>query len=76
MAQILVRDLSPDTVERLKDRALRHGRSLQGEVKMILESAATLSTSEARAVAKEWQRRLAGRMTSDSSDLIRENRDR
>jgi plasmid stability protein len=63
-------------VKRLKNRAERNGRSLQGEAKAILESAATLSMSEARAVAEEWQRRLAGRMTSDSSDLIREDRDR
>lgn len=30
---------------------------------------------EARAVAEEWQQRLAGRMTSDSANLIREDRD-
>lgn len=76
MAQLLVRDLNPDMVKRLKSRAVRNGRSLQGEVKAILESVDTLSMSEARAFAEEWQRRLAGRMTSDSSDLIREDRDR
>ncbi len=76
MAQILVRDLNPDLVKRLKTRAAQNGRSLQGEVKAILESVDTLSMSEARALAEEWQRRLAGRMTSDSSDLIREDRER
>jgi plasmid stability protein len=77
MAQLLVRDLSPETVERLKDHAEQNGRSLQGEVKAILESvAATPTMSEARRIAEEWHRRLAGRMTSDSADLIREDRDR
>lgn len=77
MAQILVRDLSPDIIDRLKSRAEQHGRSLQGEAKAILESAAATPTmSEARRVAEEWHRRLAGKMKSDSADLIREDRDR
>ena len=77
MAQLLVRDLSPDTVERLKHQAEENGRSLQGQVKAILESAAASpSMSEARKIAEEWHQRLAGRMTSDSADLIREDRDR
>ncbi len=37
MPQLLVRDLDTGTVERLKQRAQRHGRSLQGEVKAILQ---------------------------------------
>jgi plasmid stability protein len=77
MAQLLVRDLSRDTVERLKTQAEQNGRSLQGKAKAILESAAAIPTmSEARKIAEEWHRRLAGRMTSDSADLIREDRDR
>ena len=32
--------------------------------------------NEARTIAEEWQRRLAGQITSDSADLIREDRDR
>jgi plasmid stability protein len=76
MAQILVRDLSPDIVDRLKNRAERNGRSLQGEVKVILESAAKLSMAEAREVARQLRQSLEGRMTSDSADLIREDRNR
>jgi|1186.fasta_scaffold1007311_2 plasmid stability protein len=76
MAQILVRDLSPDIVTRLKNRAERNGRSLQGEVKAILESAAKLSMSEAREVAAQIRQSFQGRMTSDSADLLREDRER
>ncbi len=36
MAQILVRDVGQETLEQLKARARQHGRSLQGEVKVIL----------------------------------------
>lgn len=75
MAQILVRDLDPRVIERLKIRARRHGRSFQAEVKAILEAAAPLSMSDARSLAEEWQKRLAGKISGDSSDLIREERD-
>ena len=40
MAKVLVRDLEPAVVERLKARAAQHGRSLQKELKAILEEAA------------------------------------
>ncbi len=77
MAQILVRDLDADAVERLKERARRHGRSLQKEAKAILEDAASRYTMErARRVAEQWHERLAGRTFSDSAELIREDRDR
>jgi plasmid stability protein len=76
MAQILVRDLSPALVARLKRRAERNGRSLQDEVKAILESAAKLSMSEAREAAIQIRQSLQGRMTSDSADLLREDRER
>ena len=77
MAQMLVRDLDPEVVEKLKARARVHGRSLQKEVKAILEeAAATLSLSEAEEVAELWQRRLAGREYSDSAELVREDRER
>jgi plasmid stability protein len=40
MASLLIRNLDDAAVERLKARARRHNRSLQGEVKSILESEA------------------------------------
>jgi len=77
MAQVLVRDLKADVVERLKDRARRHGRSLQKEAKAILEDAASHYTmEEAREAADRIRRRLAGRTFSDSAELIREDRER
>jgi len=76
MAQILVRDLDPELIERLESQARRHGRSLQGEVKAILEAAASYSMEEARQVAEQWRQRLAGQMVSESADLIREDRER
>ena len=41
MAQVLVRQLNDKVVDRLKKRAKEHGRSLQSEVKAILEEPAS-----------------------------------
>jgi plasmid stability protein len=75
MPEILVRGLDQKTVKRLKARARIGGRSLQQEVKAILERAATaLTMAEARRLSSAWQRRLGGRTFSDSAALIREDR--
>jgi plasmid stability protein len=77
MAQVLVRDLDPATVKRLKERARQHGRSLQAEAKAILQEAAAMFTmEEALANSKSWHRRLAGRRHSESAALVREDRER
>lgn len=76
MTQMLVRDLPPEVVGRLKERARSNGRSLQKEVRAILEGAAeTYTMTEAREVTGRWQERFAGRKFSDSAELIREDRD-
>lgn len=74
MAQLLIRDLKPTTIERLKLRAKQHHRSLQDELKAILESAAKLSMTEARELSKAWQKRLGDGPFSDSTELLREIR--
>ena len=78
MAQILVRGLDDALVTRLKERAKLNRRSLQGEVKAILEEAAAMATrAEALAIVDRWQRywEEKGKAFSDSAELIREDRD-
>jgi antitoxin FitA len=76
MSSILVQDLDPKTIQRLKERARRNGRSLQQEIKAILERAAGMFTmNEARRLSERWRHRLGGRSFSDSVRLIREDRD-
>ena len=76
MAQILVRDLDAKVVKRLKARAQLHGRSLQGEVKEILErEAKMLLPNERQKTIEKWREHFAGRTFSDSTDLIREDRE-
>jgi hypothetical protein len=78
MAQILVRGLDDTLVARLKERARENHRSLQREVKAILEEAAAQATNaEVEAILDKWQRhwRQKGKTFSDSAELIREDRD-
>lgn len=76
MAQVLIRDLDAKLVQRLKERAGRHGRSLEAELRGILEQAAAADFVEARTLAARLRRRLAGRAHGDSADLVAEDRGR
>jgi plasmid stability protein len=68
MGSILVRGLDQKTIERLKERARLNGRSLQQEVKALLERAAdTLTMREAGRLSEPWRRRLGGRSFSGSA---------
>ena len=75
MPQVLVRDLDPAVIRRLKSRASRHRRSLQAELREILEQAAH-SAVDARARIKQVRAMFAGRTFSDSAALIRRDRAR
>jgi plasmid stability protein len=80
MSQILVRDLDPETVEQLKQRARSNRRSLQAEVRVILEEAArwplTPSRREELVRMADLIRKLNGPQMTSSVDLIREDRER
>jgi plasmid stability protein len=76
MAQLLVRNLDEEMIKRLKMLAKRHNRSLQGQVKLILEEGAMLSGGQVMELVEKWQRRLGGKRLRDSAVLIREDRER
>lgn len=76
MAQILVRNIDDAVVERLKARARTNDRSLEAEVRQILEQSAKFDMSQARQIVMERRKKLQGRKFTDSVDLIREDRDR
>ena len=79
MPDVLVRDLDSPVLAQLKRRAKKHHRSLQAELKMILVEAAEpddISFEDAVRFADEMRRRYAGKITGDSTDIIREARDR
>lgn len=76
MAELLIRNLESSVVERLKMRAKLHHRSLQGELKFIVESATKMSLGETKKVSNVWRKRLVGNSFSDSAKLVRKDRDR
>ncbi|HYB76771.1 MAG TPA: hypothetical protein VEE85_01095 [Candidatus Bathyarchaeia archaeon] len=72
---ILVRNLDAEVLARLKAAAKRHRRSLQAEVHDALGRATVTSLAETRRISSRWLRRLAGAPHSDSTWLIREDRE-
>ena len=73
MAQIIVRSLDDDVVEALKKRAERNNRSLEAEVRNILEQASEqLSWDEAwqQVDAFREQMKKSGRTFSDSGEML------
>jgi antitoxin FitA len=76
LAQILVRKLPDAVVERLKARAKRNSRSLEAEVRAILEQAVTTEKAEFLKAADAMRARLAGRDHTETLELLREDRDR
>jgi len=75
VASIIVRKLSDDTKERLRQRAVRHKRSLEAEVRAILERAAeqALGPSDQRERFPDWFIRMT-RPGIDLDPAIEENR--
>jgi plasmid stability protein len=76
MGEVLIRGLDRTLVERLKMRARKSRRSLQAEVKGILEQAANADSASARKLAAQIRRKLRGRTFGDSTALVRADRRR
>jgi plasmid stability protein len=76
MAQLLIRNLTEQTIISLKEQAKRHNRSLQGEVKLLLENYAAPPDESPIAIAERWQGYFSGKSFSDSAELVREDRER
>jgi antitoxin FitA len=76
MGQVLVRNLPTQVVRKLKIRAKQHRRSLQEELKDILENAAQQNAKDVQARVNRVRKLFVGRKFNDSSDLIRQARAR
>jgi plasmid stability protein len=76
MPNILIRDVSEKTVGRLKTRAKQHNRSLQGEVKQIIEENVKMSMKDALQRARKIRASFGEKTFSDSTELLREDRKR
>jgi plasmid stability protein len=76
MPQLLIRNLEAETIQSLKDLAKKHNRSLQGEVKLILEGYAHHPDESPLTIAERWQGYFTGRAFSDSAEQVRQDRER
>jgi plasmid stability protein len=76
MAQVLVRDLPEEVVERLKAKAAAEGRSLEAHLRAILEDASSLNREQFLALADASAATTRDREQSDSTEVIRAARDR
>ena len=79
MSQVLIRDLDPEVLASLKERARRNHRSLQKELKAILEAVDRETTANNIEAfldrAQAIRERAAGKYQTDSADLVREDRE-
>ena len=77
MAQVLIRDVAPEVVNKLKARAQRNRRSLEAELRGIVEAAVMEEPAVDMLAEIERVRALfAGRTFDDSAALVREDRQR
>lgn len=75
MARVLVRNLDDDVVDVLRGKAQLHGHSLEQELREILAAAARPTLEERVALADRVRALTLDRPQSDSTDLVREDRD-
>lgn len=75
MAQVLVRNLEDRVIGALKLKAELHGHSLEQELRDILTHAAGLSPQEKVALSDRIRAMTPQPLTTDSTDLIRQDRD-
>jgi plasmid stability protein len=78
MSQLTIPDLDDSTFSRLRDRAARHGRTVESEAKAILTQAFPENGSTPWSAVNALRERLAasGRTFPDSTDAIAEDRNR
>src|SRR5437667_12201858 len=76
MPHVLIRELDPAVIKKLKLRARRHRRSLQAELKDVLEQASAASPADVLARIERVRAMFRRRRFSDSAVLIRRVRAR
>lgn len=71
-----IKNVPDELVARLKERAKRNHRSLQGELMVILEGQAA-NAADARTLRDihEWNRQMGYSSPSESAEIVRRMRD-
>lgn len=78
MANVLIRNIDDETLKRLKDRAKENNRSLQEELKELVESYAKPDIDETRNRVNEIleKYKASGTQFPDSGEEISKDRER
>jgi hypothetical protein len=76
MKSISLRNVPDDVYLALQAMAKANRRSLQEQIKHLLEQEVRLRRGSSLATARRWRRRLEGRSQTDSVTLVREDRER
>jgi len=76
VGQVIVRNLDDGVVEALKAKAALKGRSLEQELRRILTEAGKPGPEERLALADRIRAMTPNKAQSDSTKLVREDRDR
>lgn len=76
MKALSVRNLPDDVYEALRAMAASNHRSIQEQVRCLIEREAKLSSGPGVAAARAWRARLAGRTLGDTVADVRQDRAR
>lgn len=76
VAQVIIRNIDDAVVEALKERAALHKRSLEQELRIVLAAAVRPTPAERVSLARHIQELTLDTPQSDSTELVREDRDR
>ena len=76
MAQVMVRNIDDEVIERLRRRAAAREQALEQTLREILIEAARPTRAERVAEIDRIRAMTPKRLTDDSTDLIRAERDR
>jgi len=76
MRALSIRNISDDVYEALKTMAAANHRSMQEQVRCMIERETRLASGGGLAVAHAWRVRLAGRQFGDTVMDVRQDRAR
>lgn len=76
MKALSIRNLSDEAYEALKTMAAANHRSMQEQVRSMIEREMRLAASPGLAAARAWRLRLAGRELGDTVNDVRQDRAR
>jgi plasmid stability protein len=76
MKSLSIRNLSDDTYAQLQFLAKANRRSLQEQIKWLLEKEVNLIRGSSLAKAERWRQRLAARPLTDVVESVRQGRGR